>query len=298
MKSERRVGPSLRRRGTRSLVLAAARLGLAVLLLSGAVLAGPPFVTDDPEPVDYQHWEVYIASLVAHDRDGTTGTGPHIEVNYGAIPDLQVHIIAPFAFNSPNHGGTQYGYGDTELGVKYRFLHETRARPQAGIFPLLEIPTGSSARGLGSGHLQAFIPIWLQKRWGAWQSYGGGGYWHNPGAGNRDYWLTGWQIQRDLSKTLTLGAEIYHTTPSVVGGGASTNFNLGGFYNFDEGHHLLFSAGRGIQGPARFLGYFAFQWTFGPKEKKADTAAPGKKSDQVLLHDVAPRGWDRRATRD
>jgi hypothetical protein len=26
-----------------------------------AALAGPPFVTDDPEPAKYRHWEVYIA---------------------------------------------------------------------------------------------------------------------------------------------------------------------------------------------------------------------------------------------
>jgi hypothetical protein len=33
-----------------------------VLALPPRVLAGPPFVTDDPVPVDYQHWEVYLAS--------------------------------------------------------------------------------------------------------------------------------------------------------------------------------------------------------------------------------------------
>jgi hypothetical protein len=31
----------------------------AFLLLSSSALAGPPFVTDDPEPVDYLHWELY-----------------------------------------------------------------------------------------------------------------------------------------------------------------------------------------------------------------------------------------------
>jgi hypothetical protein len=289
MKSDWRGPRSPRRRSAQHLTLAAARLGLAVLLLSGPVHAGPPFVTDDPEPVDFHHWEVYIASLVARDRNGIAGTGPHVEVNYGAMPDLQIHVIAPFAFNHPGHEGTQYGYGDTELGVKYRFLHETKSRPQVGMFPLLEIPTGSSARGLGSGHLQAFIPIWLQKRWGPWQSYGGGGFWHNPGAGNRDYWLAGWQIQRDLSKALTLGVEIYHTTPSVVGGSSNTNFNFGGFYNFDESHHLLFSAGRGIQGSVRFLGYLAFQWTLGPRETKPGSPSPGEKPTSAPLSEGTPR---------
>ena len=29
---------------------------------SGLAMAGPPFLTDDPEPVEYQHNELYIAS--------------------------------------------------------------------------------------------------------------------------------------------------------------------------------------------------------------------------------------------
>lgn len=263
------------------------KLPIAAIMTAGAVLlpllarparAGPPFVTDDPEPVEFHHWEVYIASIFSHEKDGTTGTGPHVEVNYGAVPNLQIHLIAPMAFNHPESGSTQYGYGDTELGVKYRFVQETKSRPQVGIFPLLEVPTGDSARGLGSGHLQVFLPVWVQKSWGPWLSYGGGGYWHNPGAGNKDYWLIGWQFQRDLSKFLTLGGEIYHTTPSVVGGESGTIINLGGFYNFDDGHHLLFSAGRGIQGPNLFSGYVAYQWTFGPDEKKAEGSqeAPAK----------------------
>jgi hypothetical protein len=34
----------------------------AFLVLSSSALAGPPFVTDDPEPVDYLHWELYTFS--------------------------------------------------------------------------------------------------------------------------------------------------------------------------------------------------------------------------------------------
>jgi len=32
----------------------------ALVLLSLPASAGPPFVTDDPEPVDYQHYEMYF----------------------------------------------------------------------------------------------------------------------------------------------------------------------------------------------------------------------------------------------
>lgn len=264
----------MRKRSVPSVVATGVVLLLA--LVWPAAWAGPPFVTDDPEPVEYHHWEVYIASVYTHDRSGTSGTGPHVEVNYGVVPNVQLHLIAPFAYDHPAHGGTPYGYGDTEMGVKYRFVQETRSRPQVGIFPLLEAPTGSSSRGLGSGHLQMFLPLWVQKSWGPWTTYGGGGYWSNPGAGNKDWWLVGWEIQRALSRSLTLGAELFHATPDFVDGESGTSFNIGGFLNFDEGHHLLFSAGRGLHGPNLVSGYLAYQWTFGPREANPETAPQGQ----------------------
>lgn len=47
-------------------------------------VAGPPYVTDDPEPAELHHWEVYLATIDQWSReDGWSGTSPHIEVNYG-----------------------------------------------------------------------------------------------------------------------------------------------------------------------------------------------------------------------
>jgi hypothetical protein len=228
--------------------------------------AGPPFVTDDPEPVEYQHWEVYLASQVARDSGGWSGTSPLVEINFGAIPNVQLHLIAPVAFNSPSHEGTKFGYGDTELGIKYRFLQETTCLPQVGIFPLLESPTGYAKLGLGTGHAQVFLPIWLQKSLGPWTSYGGGGYWINPGADNRNWWFVGWLVQRQLSSKLTLGAEIFHETPKEEGGKSDTRFNVGTIFDLSDTYHLLLSAGHTIQGPFGFQAYVAFQATFGPKE--------------------------------
>ena len=233
--------------------------------------AGPPFVTDDPEPVEFSHWEVYISSITARDPSQSSGTLPHVEVNYGPAPNLQVHMILPYAFNRPAGESTARGLGDTELGVKYRFVQETRRRPMVGIFPLVEVPSGNATHGLGSGHFQYFLPIWVQKSWGPWTSYGGGGYFINPGMGNRSFWLYGWEVQKDLDEHLTLGGEVFGTTPDSEGAPNDFNFNIGGFYNLDEEHHILFSAGRGIRGNIELMSYIGFQWTFGPLEPKAST---------------------------
>ena len=240
------------------------RIAAFTFALTLKVWAGPPFTTDDPEPVGLHHWEIYFASQTAHDANGWFGTSPHLEVNYGAAPNLQLHLIAPIAFSAPNHGSTNFGCGDTELGAKYRFIQETDSRPQIGTFPLVEIPTGNVDRGLGSGHADVFLPLWLQKSSGPWVTYGGGGYWINPGAGNRDWWFVGWLLQRKISSRLVLGTEIFYSTTKEIGGGSETRFNLGGIFDFSDTQHLLFSGGRTIQGRDACQFYIAYQLTFGP----------------------------------
>jgi hypothetical protein len=251
----------------------------AVCLFAKSAGAGPPFITDDPEPVDYKHWEVYIATLYNNDKYGLSGTAPHVEVNYGVVPNVQLHVIAPMAYNRPVFGSMQYGYGTTELGVKWRFVQENDHRPMVGIFPLVEAATGDSGRGLGTGQTSVYLPVWIQKSWGTWTTYGGGGYWYNPGAGNQDYGYIGWLLQKQVTKQLAIGTELFYTTATIVGGTTHTGFNIGGIYDFDEGHHLLFSAGDDARGSNRGMGYLAFQWTFGPHEAEKKDAAADEKKD-------------------
>lgn len=238
-------------------------LGLSLLLLSAkSAFAGPPFFTDDPEPVDYRHWEVYLASQYQKTEEARLGTAPHIEVNYGAAPNLQLHVIAPAQFDRPAGGPTSYGYGDTEWGAKYRFIQETDHRPMVGTFFLVEAPTRDADRNLGNGKTQVFVPIWLQKSWGSWTAYGGGGYWFNANSDVGNGGFTGWLLQRDLSKSFTLGAEVFRREGNTPQGPTATGFTVGGQINFSEHEHLLYSAGRDFSDVSQFTQYVAFQWTF------------------------------------
>ena len=49
-------------------------------------LAGPPFLTDDPEPVPFKHWECYLFGTVDAARQVTNGTGPAMEFNVWCNP--------------------------------------------------------------------------------------------------------------------------------------------------------------------------------------------------------------------
>lgn len=295
-KSQDRVRPSARAGACFTLGLAA-----FFLLAPAPAFAGPPFLTDDPEPVEVQHWEFYVASANVETRDGWSSTAPLFEVNYGALPNLQLHLLAPFAYSAPKDGSAQYGYGDTELGVKFRFIQEDEAgwQPMVATFPLVELPSGTHKRGLGNGRAQVFLPLWIQKSFGKWTTYGGGGYWINPGPGNRDFSFLGWLLQREVVEHLTVGAEIFHITASQVGGRVETGFNVGAVYDMTENHHLLFSVGRAFQGPTEFRSYLAYQFTFGPStpERKEEESRPEKEGSlrnwlSTPLGHAGPLGTD------
>jgi len=94
-------------------------------------------------------------------------------------------VAASIAFDSPAGAPAQWGYGDTEIAFKYRFVNEDEngLRPMVGVFPTVEVPTGDQSLGLGAGHVGVFLPVWLQKSLGdGWLTYGGGGYWINNDA--------------------------------------------------------------------------------------------------------------------
>lgn len=235
------------------------------LLLAGSAQAGPPYSTDDPQPVDLQHWEAYVAATWNREGQGVGGDAPHAEVNYGAAPDLQLHMIVPLSYSRPPEGGSHYGVGDLEVGAKYRFVEETDGRPQVGIFPLVELPSGNASQGLGEGHVRAFLPIWLQKSIGKWTTYGGGGYWINPGEGNRNWWFAGWQAQVQLTPSFAPGAEIFTQSSQTLAGSAEARFNVGAILDFGEQHHLLVSAGRAFHGCGCSQAYLAYLLTLGPR---------------------------------
>jgi len=219
--------------------------------------AGPPFLTDDPEPVKFKHWEFYTAAEWTGARSSASGTLPHIEVNYGVLPNVQLHTIVPAVLAWTRREGVAYGFGDIELGVKLRFVDEGEWCPQIGIFPLVDLPTGSKRRGLGAGALQSLLPLWLQKSFGPWTTYGGGGLKLAP---DPNAIVLGWLVQRDLSKKFTLGLETYITAP-LNGDVVQVQMNLGTIINFSCLHHLLCSLGPSFGSDSAMQAYLAYQLT-------------------------------------
>lgn len=237
------------------------------LVLIAQTFAGPPFFTDDPVPVDYRHWEFYLFGTgdLAGANDYAIN-GPAVELNYGVLPEAQLHLVLPMTVAGAEGAPTEAGLGDMELGVKYRFRKETDWWPQIGIFPMAELPTGDADRGLGNGRTWFRLPMWLQKSWGPWTMDGGGGAALNSAPGQRNYPFGGLLVQRDFGPHLTLGGEVFAQGADTDSDRGFTALNFGGYYNFNEHFSLLFSVGHSVAGDRHLIWYFGLYWTWGPEK--------------------------------
>lgn len=215
-------------------------MGVVAALLATAAQAGPPFLTDDPEPTETGHWEIYAPLFEAegsgNDFEGSFGA----EINYGPVKDVQLTLGLPLAYMHDATGWTS-GAGDLAASVKYRFYHDEAAGVQIAAFPGITLPTAS--KGLGAGHVTALLPIWVQKDLGKWSVFGGGGYAINPGIGNRDYWTGGIALTRQLGGKLLVGVEADRQGADVMGGHATTSLGLGAIYDLPGPFRLLASGG-------------------------------------------------------
>jgi hypothetical protein len=224
--------------------------------------AGPPFLTDDADPVDYRHYEVIPFYSMDRAADGSTIQGPAMDFNYGIWPEVQLNVGIGFVHALPAAGASAYGFGDTRLAAKWRLVDESDARPELAIYPALVFPTGSARRGLGNGQVSYQFPLWIEKNWGEWTSYGGAGYGLNHAPGARNNFFGGWLLQRRLSDGLYLGGEIYAQGADTQGAAGSTALNAGGGYTLRPGMDLIFTAGHSIAGASHALAYVGLYITW------------------------------------
>lgn len=225
-------------------------LALALALAGAApAWAGPPYVTDDPEPTDRGHWEIYGFANGVHTSDAAgaaTAGESGLDLNYGAAKDLQLTVVVPAAYDR-----SAVGMGVVELAAKYKILHEREGSwtPGVAVFPRVFVPTAKSR--FASTHPNLLLPVWIGKTLGGWSLFGGGGYQLNPGRGNRDFWTGGMALTRDLNDRLSLGAEVYHHTRDADDALAFTGVNLGVTYRLGEHWSLLGAGGPGVQNASR-----------------------------------------------
>lgn len=218
---------------------------LAALTLVIPAWAGPPYLTDDPQPTDRGHWEIYNFVNGAKGADGALGGEAGIDLNYGAAKDLQLTAVLPLAYDDANGfsaRGFRGGAGVIELAAKYKIVHQDEHgwTPDVSIFPRAFVPTDHR---FGPPRVNLLLPVWAEKDFGAWQVFGGGGYQINPGADQRNFWQGGLAVNRTISKRLALGVELFGQTKDARDGSGFTALNAAATIKLVQHWSLLASAG-------------------------------------------------------
>jgi hypothetical protein len=236
----------------------------AVPLLGFAIpaIAGPPYLTDDPEPTDYRHFEIYTFSQGTAMQDGIGGEGG-IDFNYGGAPNLQLTATLPASYNFPASGPSAVGPGNVELAAKYRFLTQDNFGLDVAVFPRVFLPSASP--NVGDQHASYLFPIWMQKDWQRWSAFGGFGCEINQGGNSRNFCLMGAVVTRQIVANLQVGLELFHQTADTRGGQATSSVGAGVKYDVNNNFHLLGYLGRGIQNADetdRYNWYTAILFTF------------------------------------
>jgi hypothetical protein len=217
---------------------------LLACALPSAAFAGPPYVTDDPDPTETGHYEIYLFASGTRTRDGRDGAAG-LDISYGAAPDLQLSLTLPVAYDNPPGGPLIGGVANAEIAAKYRIFHQETDGFDLSIFPRVFLPSASDR--VGDQHASLFLPVWLGKHMGKWTTFGGGGCAITDAADSKDYCLVAWALTYGVLDGLELGAEIYHQTPDATDGRHTTGLGLGARYDRSETLHLVGSIGPGIQ---------------------------------------------------
>jgi hypothetical protein len=231
---------------------------IGALLIFDSAQAGPPFVTDDPEPPPPGGWEINVPFILERTPGKTEMDSPLFDLNYG-LPNVQLKLEIPIAVVHDEGDGTRAGAGDLLIGVKWRFLNNEQSKFQLGVYPQVLLPTGDRARGLGEGRSAFVFPVVAQKSWDKWTVYGNIGFWWQTARETRNYIYAGAVLEREINERLTLGAELFGNSPKERNGRSDVAFNIGGSLKLNEHINLLFTGGRDIVGDARAMCYVGLQ---------------------------------------
>jgi hypothetical protein len=231
---------------------------IAFLIASGSGEAGPPFVTDDPEPPPPGGWEINIPFILERTPGLTEMDAPLFDLNYG-LPDIQLKLEIPVKVVHEDSTGTPAGAGDLLIGVKWRFFNSEKSQVQFGIYPQLLAPSGDHARGLGEGQPAFVFPVVAQKSWDKWTLYGNVGFWWQTASETRNYVYAGAVLEREINERLEFGVELFGNSPKDRGRGSELAFNVGGTFKLREHLNLLFTGGRDIVGDTHAMAYIGLQ---------------------------------------
>jgi len=102
-------------------------------------------------------WERQWVSPGVHQNDLSGG------LRLGLTPNLDFHWASADFLSMVDPTGARSGFGDTWLGLKYRFLRQTDHAPSLGVFYVAKVPSADDKNGMGTGRVDHAISFLASK---------------------------------------------------------------------------------------------------------------------------------------
>jgi hypothetical protein len=237
---------------------------------------GPPYYTNDPGTPGPFNWEINLGYMPFFYSGQSVSHTPDVDINFGIGDRIQLTyenawLRVQNPSTAPQFGRTQFGLGQSNPGVKWRFYDGGEDGLSVSVFPqfFLNNPNDAVRRGITPASQSFLLPFEFSKKFGPVDVDYEIGYQivHKGPNG----WLTGLVVGHDFTPKLEGDIEFYNQ------GTFHPSFNqptidFGARYKIHSPIIFLMMAGRSLEATrsnqAYFLGYFGIQILLPPKSYK------------------------------
>jgi hypothetical protein len=234
---------------------------------------GPPYYTNDPGTPGHLNWEINIGYMPFLYSDQSVSHTPDVDINFGVGERIQLtYENARLRVKNPSMP-TEYGMGQSNPGVKWRFYDAGESGLSVSIFPQLFLnnPNDAVRRGITPASEAFLLPVEFSRKLGPVDvDYEIGYQFVHKG---RDGWLTGLVVGHEFTSKLEGDMEFYNRGPFRLSDNRPT-IDFGARYKVRPQIILLLMAGRSLEATrsnqSYFLGYFGVKFLLSSKSRKSE----------------------------
>jgi len=246
---------------------------LTIIAKPASAQGGPPYYTNDPGTPGNKNWEINVGYIPTFFSNQSFSHVPDLDINFGIGDRIQLTYESAWVRAQPPGIKTEYGQGQSNPGVKWRFYDGGEGHLSVSMFPqaFLNNPNDAVKRGIAPPSQSFLMPLEFSKKVGPVDvDYELGYQLVHKGP---DGWLMGLVIGRDFTRKLELDTEFY-ALGTFHPSSNQPIFDVGGRYKLHSPVILLFMAGRGLRPSSNsqpyLLGYFGLQFLLPPKSYPAE----------------------------
>ena len=221
---------------------------LILLLVPVSTLAqgGPPMITDDPDTPGPGFWEINLAGLIERSQTERRQEAPAADINYGVGERIQLKFEIPWINSSEPGQPFQAAVGNSNSGVKWRFMGQEGQRIAWSIYPQLELNTGHAAlrKGIADEGPRLLLPTELTVQ--VWRFEINGEVGRRFVKNGNNGWVAGLLVEFEFSRASEVIAELHADQNGA--GPRQLILNFGARQKLTEQLILLLAAGTAVSG--------------------------------------------------